>query len=426
MEKGEKQDKAEKDKNGKHDIKTEVKPEAGSVGIVKLQFFTFGEAPNEIVLDSGVKLGPITLAYETYGKLNDKKNNAILILHALSGGPHVAGFNSPDEKSPGWWDLMVGPGKPMDTNKYFVVCSNVLGSCYGSTGPSSINPKTGKAYGLSFPVVTIHDMVKAQKKLLDHLGISKLITVIGGSMGGMQAIDWCLQFPDVPESAIIIASCAEQSAQEIAFDAVGRNAIMADPDWNSGDYYGKSIKLAGLAVARMVGHITYLSEEGMDKKFGRKLQSNKTVYNYMIASKEKDPSLSDFENKFDREFTVESYLAHQGKKFTDMFDANSYLYITKAMDYFDAAVKYGGGSLKTAMKRVEAEMLIISFTSDWLYSSAQSKAIVEAMRVNNKDVSYMEIKSQHGHDAFLLDKKGINENRLLGQAIKNFLSHAKV
>jgi homoserine O-acetyltransferase len=414
------------EKNGKAEIKAEVKPDAGSVGIVAPQAFTFGETPNELVLDSGVKLGPITLTYETYGKLNDKKNNAILILHALSGTPHVAGYNSADDKSAGWWDLMVGPGKPMDTNKYFIICSNVLGSCYGSTGPSSFNTKTGKPFGLTFPVVTIHDMVRAQKKLLDYLGVNKLVTVIGGSMGGMQAIDWCLQFPDVPESAIIIASCAEQSAQEIAFDAVGRNAIMADPDWNKGDYYGKNIKLAGLAVARMVGHITYLSEEGMDKKFGRKLQANKTVYSYSITNREKDPAISDFENKFDREFTVESYLAHQGKKFTDRFDANSYLYITKAMDYFDAALKYGAGSLKNAMKRVEAEMLIISFTSDWLYSSAQSKAIVEAMRMNNKDVSYMEIKSQHGHDAFLLDKKGINENRLLGQAIKNFLSHAKI
>ena len=426
MEKSEKQDKADKDKNGKQEQKPELKPEAGSVGIVKTQFFTFGEAPNELILDSGVKLGPLTLAYETYGKLNDKKNNAILILHALSGTPHVAGYNSPDEKSAGWWDLFVGPGKPMDTNKYFIICSNVLGSCYGSTGPASINPKTGKQYGLSFPVVTIHDMVRAQKKLLDFLGIEKLVTVIGGSMGGMQAIDWCLQFPDMPESAIIIASCAEQSAQEIAFDAVGRNAIISDCDWNNGDYYGKSTKLTGLAVARMVGHITYLSEEGMDKKFGRKLQANKTAYSYNIVNKEKDPAISDFENRFDREFTVESYLAHQGKKFTDRFDANSYLYITKAMDYFDAALKYGGGSLKQAIKRVEAELLVISFTSDWLYSSAQSKSIVEAMCVNNKDVSYMEIKSQHGHDAFLLDKKGINENRLLGQAIKNFLSHAKV
>jgi homoserine O-acetyltransferase len=423
MDKG---DKGDKEKNNKPDTKAEVKPDANSVGIIKPQFFTFGEPPNEMVLDSSAKLGPVTLAYETYGKLNEKKNNAILILHALSAGSHVAGYNSPDEKSPGWWDLFVGPGKPMDTNKYFVICSNVLGSCYGTTGPSSVNPKTGKAYGLNFPVVTIHDMVKAQKKLLDYLGISKLVTVIGGSMGGMQAIDWTLQFPDVPESAIIIASCAEQSAQEIAFDAVGRNAITTDPDWAGGDYYNKNTKLIGLAIARMVGHITYLSEEGMDKRFGRKLQSNKTTYGYSIINKEKDPGIGELEQKFDREFTVESYLAHQGKKFVDRFDANSYLYLTKAMDYFDAAVKYGGGSLKTAMKRVEAEMLVISFTSDWLYSSAQSKAVVEALRMNNKDVSYMEIKSQHGHDAFLLDKKGINENRFLGQAIKNFLSHAKV
>lgn len=397
-----------------------------SVGIVTPQFFTFAEPPDEMILDSGQKIGPVTLCYETYGQLNKKKNNAILILHALSGSAHVAGYHSHDDENPGWWDIMVGPGKAMDTNKYFIICSNIIGSCYGSTGPSSINPATGKPYGLDFPIITIHDMVKAQKKLLDYLGISKLVTVIGGSMGGMQALDWCLQFPDIPESAIIIASCAEQSAQEIAFDAVGRNTIITDPDWDNGNYYGKNKKLTGLAIARMIAHITYLSEEGMDKKFGRKLQYSNKSYSYRIVNTERDPNRDEFENKFEREFAVESYLAHQGKKFVDRFDANSYLYITKAMDYFDVAEKYGGGSLIKALKRIEAEVLLISFTSDWLYSTSQAKAIIEALRINNKDVSYLEIKSQYGHDAFLLEKRSFTENKILSQAIKNFLSHAKI
>ncbi|HDQ25812.1 MAG TPA: homoserine O-acetyltransferase [bacterium] len=423
----EKQDKTRSEKNGKTEKneKPPDRPEAGSVGIVETKYFTFAEPPDELVLESGEKLGPVTLAYETYGKLNDKKNNAILIVHALSGSAHVAGYRSAEDKKPGWWDIMVGPGKAMDTNKYFVICSNVLGSCYGSTGPSSVNPKTGKPYGITFPVVTIADMVKAQKALLDSLGVNKLITVIGGSMGGMQAIEWTLQYPEIPESAIVIASCAEQSAQEVAFDAVGRNAITVDPEFENGEYYGKDKKLKGLAVARQIAHITYLSEEGMEKKFGRKLQ-NGQKFSYKIINREIPPGCDEFEAGFENEFTVESYLAYQGKKFVERFDANSYLYITKAMDYFDTAEKYGGGSLTRAMRKAQAEFLIISFTSDWLYSSKQSKDIVEALRVNNKDVSYMEIKSSYGHDAFLLGNKNVTENKILTQAIRNFLSHAKV
>ncbi len=409
----------------------EVIIEKDSVGIVKKQLYTFAEPPDEMVLESGEKLGPITLAYETYGQLNKDKSNAILILHALSGGAHAAGFYSEEDikgekKKTGWWDIMIGPGKAIDTNKYFVICSNVLGSCYGSTGPSSINPKIGKPYGLDFPVITISDMVKAQKYLIDHLGIEKLVTVIGGSMGGMQAIEWTLQFPDIPQSAIVIASCAAQTAQEIAFDAIGRNSIISDPDWENGNYFNKNKKLKGLAVARMIGHVTYLSEEGMEKKFGRKLQYDKK-YSYKIKPKfENEPSnLSEMEKQFDREFAVESYLSHQGKKFVDRFDANSYLYLTKAMDYFDVAAKYGGGSLVNAFKKVKAEYLLVSFSSDWLYSSLESKEIVRALRLNNKDISYIEIKSRHGHDAFLLEKKSVTENRILSQAIKNFLSYIK-
>ncbi len=403
------------------------KPPGNVQPVVKPQFFTFGEPPNELILESGQKLGPVTLSYETYGELNKDKTNAILILHALSGDAHVAGYLEGQNK-PGWWDLMVGPGKAMDTNKYFVLCSNVIGSCYGSTGPSSVNPRTGKPYGLSFPIVTISDMVKAQKALLDSLGISQLVTVIGGSMGGMQAIEWTLQFPDVPKSAIVIASCAALSDQEIAFDTVGRNAIKSDTEWENGDYYGKDKKLKGLAIARMIGHITYLSEEGMAEKFKRRLQSGDKNLSYKIRYEKEVPCTTGstvFDKDFEREFAVESYLAYQGEKFVKRFDANSYLYITKAMDYYDAAVKWGGGSLKQAMKRTKAEFLLISFTSDMLFSPDQSKAIVEALRVNNKDVSYIEIDSKHGHDAFLLEKKTMNENKILSQAIKNFLLHSR-
>jgi len=309
-----------------------------------------------------------------------------------------------------------------------VICSNVLGGCAGTTGPLSTNPATGKPYGLTFPVVTVTDMVRVQKKLLEHLGIEKLLTVIGGSMGGMQALEWTLLYPDVPKSAIVIAACASQSAQEIAFDAVGRNAILTDLDWEDGNYYGKNKKQTGLAIARMIGHITYLSEEGMDKKFGRRLQEGKKYgYNILGSAKETGDSRATdpFENRFDREFAVESYLAHQGKKFVERFDANSYLYITKAMDYFNIAEKYGQGSLSKAFEKAEAEYLLVSFSSDWLYSSAQSKEIVESLRANDLDVSYLEVKSRHGHDAFLLEKKTVEENRILSQALKNFISYIK-
>jgi homoserine O-acetyltransferase/O-succinyltransferase len=395
------------------------KPPGDSVGIVKTQYFTFAHAPNEMPLEKGGKLGPITVAYETYGNLNKDKTNAIVVCHALSGDAHAAGYYSDEDikgtkKVTGWWDLMIGPGKAIDTNKYFVICSNILGSCYGTTGPSSINPATGKEYAMTFPEVTIPDMVKVQKYLLDSLGIEKLISVIGGSIGGMQALEWSLQFPDIPKSVVVIAASAALSAQEIALDAVGRNAIKMDSQWEGGNYYGKERKLKGLAVARMIGHISYLSEEGMDKKFGRKPE---------------DPVMADsmtpFEQEFEKGFAVEGYLAHQGQKFVDRFDANAYLYVTKAMDYFDVDNKYGGGSLTKAIKRIKAEVMMISFTSDWLFSPAQAKEIVQALTLNDKDVSYIEIKSIHGHDAFLLDKKSIAENKILGQAFKNFLLHIK-
>lgn len=368
-----------------------------SVGFVETQYATLCEPPNELVLDSGVKLGPIDIAYETYGVLNEDKSNVILILHALSGDAHAAGWYKGARK-PGWWDIAIGPGKAFDTDRYFVICSNVIGGCKGSTGPSSINPATGRPFGLDFPVVTIGDMVRVQKRLLDHLGIDSLLTVSGGSMGGMQALQWAVDYPDMVRSAIPIATTSRLSAQGIAFNEVGRQAIMADPNWNHGDYYGKIPPDAGLAVARMIGHITYLSDEGMHAKFGRRLR-DKEKYGFDFSS----------------DFEVESYLKYQGEAFIQRFDANSYLYITKAQDYFDMTNETG--SLVEAFRGVKARFLVISFSSDWLFPSYQSKEIVTALRLNGVDVSYCEISSTYGHDAFLLEA---GQQAIL---IKNFLAH---
>ncbi|MEM3486643.1 MAG: homoserine O-acetyltransferase [Candidatus Methanomethyliaceae archaeon] len=372
--------------------------EARSVGIVETKYFTFAHPPDELVLESGERLGPITLAYETYGELNSDKSNAILILHALSGDAHAAGYHSPEDIKPGWWDPMIGPGKAFDTEQYFVICSNVLGGCKGSTGPSSINPKTGRPYGLEFPIITIKDMVNAQKRLIEHLGIEQLLSVAGGSMGGFQALQWAVSYPDAVKSVIAIATAARQSAQGIAFDEVGRRAIMSDPNWMNGDYYGKAIPKDGLALARMIGHITYLSEESMHEKFGRNLH-NSAHYSFT----------------FNPDFEVESYLYYKGDSFVKRFDANSYLYITKAIDYFD--ITEGTGNLVEAFKRVKAKFLVISFSSDWLYPPAQSKEIVRALKANNVDVTYFEIKSKYGHDAFLVEFE--QQTRI----IKNFLHY---
>jgi homoserine O-acetyltransferase len=297
-----------------------------SVGLVKKEYYTFAKPPHEIILESGARLGPVTVAYETYGTLNPDKTNVILIVHALSGDSHVAGYYKKDDPKPGWWDIMVGPGKGIDTNKYFVICSNILGSCMGSTGPSSINPKTEAPYGLDFPVVTIGDMVEAQKALMDHLSINKVLSVIGGSIGGMQVLEWCIRYPEIVVSAIPLATTMKHSALAIAFNEVARQAIMVDPNWNNGDYYAKAKPDLGLAVARMIGHITYLSDESMRHKFGRRLQEK-----------------SDFSFKFGADFQVESYLRYQGTKFVERFDANSFLYITKAGDYFDLENQHGSG-----------------------------------------------------------------------------------
>lgn len=355
-----------------------------TVGIVETNYFNINE---EITLESGETLSDITVAYETYGRLSRNKDNAILVLHALTGDAHAAGYHKETDIKPGWWNDMIGPGKAFDTDKYFVISSNSLGGCKGTTGPSSINPKTGKPYGIDFPVITMEDIVTVQKKLVDYLGVKKLLCVAGGSMGGMQAQQWSISYPDFVKSVILIATTSKLSAQGIAFNAVGRNAIISDSNWNNGDYYDKEKKPDhGLSIARMVGHITYLCEEAMHKKFGRKLQ-NKQKPDFTM----------------DIDFQVESYLQHQGEIFVDRFDANSYLYITKAVDYFDLSEKYG--SLQEAFKNTSAKFLVISFTSDWLFPTSQSKEIVNALMHNNKDVSFCEIESPCGHDAFLLEYK---------------------
>ena len=359
-----------------------------SVGVVETKSFTFAEPPNEMPLDSGAKLGPITLAYETYGHLDERRSNAVLMCHALSGDAHVAGYHSPDDRKPGWWDGMVGPGKAFDTRRYFVICPNCIGGCKGSTGPSSVNPATGRRYGRDFPVVTMADMVRAQKALIDHLGIETLLTVVGGSMGGMHVLEWAINYPDRVWTAIPIATTSRLTAQGIAFNVVSRQAILDDPNYRDGDYYDQEPPKRGLAIARMLGHITYLSDESMHQKFGRQLR-DKDDYSY----------------EFDVDFEVESYLRHQGQSFVERFDANSYLYITRAMDYFDLAGKYG--SLNAAFRQAHARFLLIAFSSDWLYPPYQSKEIVSALRANRVHFSYYEIPSNYGHDAFLLERARI-------------------
>ncbi|MFC1533567.1 homoserine O-acetyltransferase [Thermodesulfobacteriota bacterium] len=373
-----------------------------SVGVVEKKFFTFAEPPSELVLESGEKLGPVNIAYETYGTLNKDRSNTVLILHALSGDSHVAGYYSEDDPKPGWWDIMVGPGKGIDTDKYFVVCSNILGSCMGTTGPSSINPNTGNPYGLDFPVVTIGDIVKAQKMLMDHMGIKNILSIIGGSIGGMQVLEWSVRYPDMVVSAIPLATTTKHSALAIAFNEVARQAIMADPNWNNGNYYSGPKPDLGLAVARMIGHITYLSDESMRHKFGRRLQDK-----------------SDFSYYFDADFQVESYLRYQGKKFVERFDANSFLYITKASDYYDLEEQHISSSTIKAFSKTNAKFLVVSFTSDWLYPTYQSKAMVHAMKKSGLDVSFCEIDSEWGHDAFLLP------NERLTVLVKGFLERVR-
>ncbi|HEX3052704.1 MAG TPA: homoserine O-acetyltransferase [Aggregatilineaceae bacterium] len=361
---------------------------ARSVGVVQRQYAPFDEP---LFTRSGVILRPFTVAYETYGTLNSARSNAILICHALSGDAHVAGYHTtnPDEK-PGWWDEAVGPGKIFDTDHFFVICSNVIGGCQGSTGPSSLAPD-GKPYALRFPNITVPDMVQAQRHLLDHLGIDKLFAVAGGSMGGMQALQWGVETPERVGAVIFLASTSRSSTQQIAFNETGRQAIYADPNWNNGEYYDGPAPNAGLAVARMMAHITYMSDYSLDHKFGRQLQSRDRIpYTF-----------------FEPEFAVESYLAYQGRQFIRRFDANSYLYITKAIDYFDIGADYG--SLHRALERTECDFLVASFSSDWLYPAYQSEELANGLEYLGRSVEYYHVDAPFGHDSFLVEVDRMKE-----------------
>lgn len=348
-------------------------------------------ATTPLRLDSGVDFGPFTIAYQTYGTLNADKSNAILVCHALTGDQFVADPH-PVTGKPGWWDLMVGSGRVIDTDRYYVICTNVLGGCMGTTGPSSVDPKTGAPYGLNFPVFTIADMVRAQNMLIDRMGIDQLFCVIGGSMGGMQVLEWASRFGERVFAAVPIAAAPRHSAQNIAFHEVGRQAIVADPDWCQGDYMNQGKRpRRGLAVARMEAHITYLSEAALHRKFGRRLQ-DRTSVTY----------------GFDADFEVESYLRHQGSSFVDRFDANSYLYISRAMDYFDMAAEHGG-VLADAFRDTKVRFCVVSFSSDWLYPTVESRTVVHALNAVAANVSFIEIQTDKGHDAFLLEEPELHK-----------------
>ena len=354
--------------------------EKNSVGIVAAQTAHFEQA---LTLKSGAVLPQFDLVYETYGKLNADQSNAVLICHALSGTHHVAGKYSADDKYPGWWDNLIGPGKPLDTNKFFVIGVNNLGGCHGSTGPSSINPANGQPWGAQFPMLTVEDWVASQAMLADYLGIKQLAAVVGGSLGGMQALQWTLAYPERVRHALIIASAPNVTAQNMAFNEVARQAIITDPEFHGGDYYAHGVvPRRGLRIARMLGHITYLSDDAMGAKFGRKLKDG-------------------IRYSFDAEFEMESYLRYQGDKFAGEFDANTYLRMTRALDYYDPALAFDN-DLSTALKTVQASFLVVSFTSDWRFSPARSREIVKALLDNERTVSYAEVTAAHGHDAFLM------------------------
>lgn len=370
----------------------EEKASGQSVGVVETKYYTFARAGDEFKFESGSALGPITLAYETYGTLNEDSSNAILVLHALSGDAHAAGVHE-GQADTGWWDDLIGPGKAFDTNRYFVICSNVIGGCKGSTGPSSINPATGKPYALDFPFITVADMVNAQRRLIDHLGIEKLLCVAGGSMGGMQVLQWVAAYPDRVRSAIPIATALKHSPQQIAFNEVIRQSIMSDPDWRGGSYYAYGQPEKGLSVARMIGHITFMSDQSMEEKFSRRLKNDAFGFG------------------FDADFEVEGYLRYRGANFVKRFDANSYLYITKAMDYFDLS----GEKFIPQGKVIETRIMVISFKTDWLYPPYQSQEIVRLLKRRHVDATYCELTSTYGHDAFLIE---VDEQTTL---IKHFL-----
>ena len=388
----------------------EAADSGNSVGIVQTQYMQLFAPPHPLILENGEHLGPITVAYETYGHLNADKDNAIFVCHALTGDAHVAGKHSAESRKAGWWDELVGPGKGLDTNRYFIICANVLGGCQGTTGPGSINPATGERYGLKFPFLTIGDIVAVHSALVKALGIEKLLGIIGGSVGGMQVLQWAVRFPEQVRAAVVLASAGRLSAQGIAFNMVGRRAITSDPNFNNGDYYddGASSIInpekgprVGLALARMLAHITYLSETSIERKFGRRLQSAEKLGSDVST---------------DVEFRVESYLHYQGKRFVERFDANSYLYLTKAMDYFDLAASYG--SLTEALSRTQARFLVASYSTDWLFPNSQSQEIVAALIASKRHVSYVELDSPFGHDSFLLEVEPLQE------LLEPFLSQA--
>lgn len=394
------------------EIAPPVTIDANSVGIVQTQFATLFVPPAALTLEGGQQLGPITVAYETYGELTPTRDNAIYVCHALTGDAHVAGKHSIDSRKSGWWDGLVGPGKALDTNKYFVICANVLGGCQGTTGPSCKNPATGEPYGLRFPFITVGDIVEVHAALVRHLGIDTLLGVIGGSLGGMQVLDWVARYPDMVRCAICLASAARLSAQGIAFNAVGRRAITADPEFKSGDYYGDQPSKYGevgprfgLALARMVAHITYLSEASIERKFGRDLQNSDHLA---------------YDLQRETEFKIESYLHYQGKRFIERFDANSYLYLTRAMDYFDLAHRYG--SLNKALGATSARFLITSYHTDWLFPSIQSREIVKALVEMRRHVTYLELESVFGHDSFLIEIEQLEElmTPLLAETYRRF------
>jgi homoserine O-acetyltransferase len=351
-----------------------------------IKYLTFSE-DESFILESSEKFGPITVGYETFGRLSPEKDNAILVIHALTGDTHATSADDKDDKTKGWWDTLIGPGKSIDTDRYFIICANYLGGCMGSTGPSSINPETGKQYGLDFPLISVRDMVEVQKKLVDHLGIIKLKAVIGGSLGGMLTLEWAAFHPEYMESSIIIASAYKTSSQIIAFGEVGRNAIMADPDFNNGRYYDGKIPGKGLSIARMAAQITYLSRDSMEMKFGRDIKTEINDGDEMYGL-------------FGPMFQVESYLRYHGRKFVQRFDPNSYLYITKAMDLYD--ISKGKNNFSKLFSNVKSKMLVISFESDWHFRPSESWEIVKAMMNNGKDITYVNINTPYGHDAFLI------------------------
>ncbi len=364
--------------------------------LVEKQFFTFGYPPEEFLLESGRMIGPVTLAYEIYGQLNNNKDNVILIAHGLSADSHAAGRYLADDKYPGWWEGLIGAEKAFDTNRYCVICSNVLGSCKGSSGPSTIYPITGKPYGMLFPIVTIKDMIHAQKKLMEYLGIQSLVAVAGGSMGGQQALQWGLTYPDFIQSIIPVAVSGRLSPQGIAFNEIGRQCIMADPDWNHGDYYHQQTPRRGLALARMVGHITFLSDEKLNQRFGRKKQK---------------PHVDPFD--FESQFEIESYLHYKGDSFVDKFDANSYMYMMKAIDLFDISANFE--SFEEAIQHLAVPGCYISFSSDWLFPPREIEDLVEVLIKFKKPHEYHKVISHHGHDSFLIDFEPMN------RLIVNFL-----